>query len=55
MTMPSMATRFGYAEVRMPFTEIYTALQQGLIDAVIWIDMGFVPFRSMSRQSSTRY
>lgn len=45
MTMPSMATRLGYAEVRMPFTEIYTALQQGLIDAVIWIDMGFVPFR----------
>jgi len=43
---PSNAAKIlGYEEVLMPFPEVYTALQQGVIDAVIWSDMGFVPFK----------
>jgi TRAP-type C4-dicarboxylate transport system substrate-binding protein len=43
---PSNAAKMmGYQEVSMPFPEVYTALQQGVIDAVIWSDMGFVPFK----------
>jgi len=43
---PSNAAKvMGYEEVLMPFPEVYTALQQGVIDAVIWTDMGFVPFK----------
>ena len=43
---PSNAAKvMGYEEVIMPFPEVYTALQQGVIDAVIWTDMGFVPFK----------
>ena len=43
---PSNASKvLGYEEVLMPFPEVYTALQQGVIDAVIWSDMGFVPFK----------
>lgn len=43
---PSNAAKLmGYEEVLMPFPEVYTALQQGVIDAVIWSDMGFVPFK----------
>lgn len=43
---PSNAAKImGYEEVQLPFPEVYTALQQGVIDAVIWSDMGFVPFK----------
>ncbi len=42
---PGAASTLGFSEVRIPFTEIYTALQLGIIDAVIWSDLGFVPFR----------
>ncbi|MCG8669363.1 MAG: TRAP transporter substrate-binding protein DctP [Pseudomonadales bacterium] len=45
MMMPGAEEVLGFAQVRMPFTEIYTALQQGLIDAVIWVESGFVPFK----------
>jgi len=45
MNTPGAAEILGYSEVRLPFTEIYTALQQGVINAVIWIDMGFIPFK----------
>lgn len=45
MNTPEAANILGYSEVRIPFTEIYTALQQGVVDAVIWVDMGFVPFK----------
>jgi len=45
MNTPGAADALGYSEVRLPFTEIYTALQQGVVDAVIWIDMGFIPFK----------
>ncbi len=42
---PEAASHLGYTEVRIPFPEIYTAMQQGIVDAVIWVDMGFIPFR----------
>lgn len=42
---PGADKALGFAQVNMPFTEIYTALQQGLVDAVIWSDMGFLPFK----------
>ena len=43
---PSNAAKIlGYEEDLMPFPEVYTALQQGVIDAVIWSDMGFMPFK----------
>ncbi|MCP5207243.1 MAG: TRAP transporter substrate-binding protein DctP [Hahellaceae bacterium] len=45
MNTPGAAEAIGFAEVHIPFTEIYTALQQGIVDAVIWVDTGFVPFR----------
>lgn len=45
MNTPGADKALGFAQVRMPFTEIYTALQQGLVDAVIWVDMGFIPFK----------
>tara|TARA_R110001599_G_scaffold53443_1_gene149251 strand:- start:110 stop:1237 length:1128 start_codon:yes stop_codon:yes gene_type:complete len=42
---PGAAEALGFSEVHIPFPEIYTALQQGLIDAVVWVDMGFIPFK----------
>ncbi|MFT6122479.1 MAG: TRAP-type C4-dicarboxylate transport system substrate-binding protein [Oleiphilaceae bacterium] len=45
MRLSNAARVMGYEEVFMPFPEVYTALQQGVIDAVIWSDMGFVPFK----------
>lgn len=45
LSAPGAAKALGYSEVRVPFPEIYTALQQGIADAVLWIDMGFVPFK----------
>ena len=42
---PGADQALGFAQVRVPFTEIYTALQQELVDAVIWVDMGFIPFK----------
>jgi TRAP-type C4-dicarboxylate transport system substrate-binding protein len=45
MNAPGAAETLGFSEVHLPFPEIYTALQQGLIDAVIWVDMGFIPFK----------
>ncbi|MCP5161387.1 MAG: TRAP transporter substrate-binding protein DctP [Hahellaceae bacterium] len=45
ITAPGAAEALGYSEVRLPFPEIYTALQQGIVDAVIWVDMGFIPYK----------
>lgn len=42
---PGFAESAGFVKISIPFPEIYTALQQGLIDAVIWSDMGFIPFK----------
>ncbi|MDX1692879.1 MAG: TRAP transporter substrate-binding protein DctP, partial [Ketobacteraceae bacterium] len=48
---PGAAESLGFAQVNMPFTEIYTALQQGLVDAVIWSDLGFLPFKIYEQAS----
>jgi TRAP-type C4-dicarboxylate transport system substrate-binding protein len=42
---PDVAKALGVALVNLPYTELYTALQQGVIDAVFWVDAGFVPFK----------
>ncbi|MCG8312106.1 MAG: TRAP transporter substrate-binding protein DctP [Pseudomonadales bacterium] len=34
-----------FTEVRVPFPDLYTALQQGVIDGVLWIDFGMVPYK----------
>lgn len=45
MNAPGAAAALGYTDVQLPFPEIYTALQYGVIDAVIWLDMGIIPFK----------
>ena len=45
MNAPGAAKDLGFSEVRVPFPEIYSALQQGVVDGVLWIDMGFIPFK----------
>jgi len=45
MRASNAAKVMGYEEVLIPFPEVYTALQQGVIDGVIWSDMGFLPFK----------
>lgn len=45
MHIAGAAERLGYTDIKLPFTEIYTALQQGIIDVVIWADIGFIPFK----------
>lgn len=42
---PEVAKALGVALVNLPYPELYTALQQGVIDAVFWVDAGFVPFK----------
>lgn len=42
---PEAAEALGMVTLNIPFPEIYSALQQGLADAVIWVDPGFVPFK----------
>ena len=42
---PEVAKALGVALVNLPYPELYTALQQGIIDAVFWVDAGFVPFK----------
>ncbi len=42
---PEIAKAFGFVTLNIPFPEIYTSVQQGIADAVIWVDAGFVPFK----------
>jgi TRAP-type C4-dicarboxylate transport system substrate-binding protein len=42
---PDVAKALGVALVNLPYPELYTALQQGVIAAVFWVDAGFVPFK----------
>ncbi|MBF6992507.1 TRAP transporter substrate-binding protein DctP [Cupriavidus sp. IK-TO18] len=42
---PEVAKALGIALVNLPYPELYSALQQGVIDAVFWMDAGFVPYR----------
>lgn len=40
-----MASELNISLINVPFPEIYTAVQQGMADAVIWVDSGFIPFK----------
>lgn len=42
---PAVAKAMGATFVNIPYPEIYVAMQQGLADAVIWIDGGFIPYK----------
>jgi TRAP-type C4-dicarboxylate transport system substrate-binding protein len=42
---PEAAKALGATLVNIPYPEIYTAFQQGLVDAVFWIDAGFIPYK----------
>ena len=42
---PETAKAFGFVTLNVPFPEIYTSVQQGIADAVIWTDGGFVPYK----------
>lgn len=42
---PEAAEALGITSLNIPFPEIYTAFQQGIADAVIWVDAGFVPYK----------
>lgn len=45
MNAPGAAKALGYTEVRVPFPELYSSMQLGVIDAVIWLDVGILPFK----------
>ena len=45
MARPDAADALGFVTLNIPFPEIYTSFQQGIVDAVIWTDAGFVPFK----------
>lgn len=42
---PEVAKALGVTVVNLSYPELYNALQQGVIDAVFWADLGFVPYR----------
>ena len=42
---PEVAKAYGFVTLNIPFPKIYTSVQQGIADAVIWVDAGFVPFK----------
>lgn len=42
---PSAAKALGFVTLNIPFPEIYTSFQQGIVDAVIWTGAGFVPYK----------
>lgn len=42
---PDVAKALGFALVNIPYPDVYTGMQQGLVDAVIWVDAGFIPYK----------
>lgn len=42
---PEIAKAYGFVALNIPFPDIYTAAQQGIADAVIWTNGGFVPYK----------
>lgn len=42
---PDAAKALGTTLVNIPYPEIYTAFQQGLVDALFWVDAGFIPYK----------
>lgn len=45
MNAPGAAQSLGYSEVRVPFPELYSAFQLGIVDTVIWLDVGIIPYK----------
>ena len=41
----AVAKAMGATFVNIPYPELYVAIQQGLADAVIWVDGGFIPYK----------
>jgi TRAP-type C4-dicarboxylate transport system substrate-binding protein len=42
---PDAAKALGAVIVNVPYPDIYTSFQQGIVDAVLWVDPGFVPYK----------
>jgi len=42
---PEVTDALGAVFLNIPFPDIYTSLQQGIADAVLWVDPGFVPYK----------
>ena len=42
---PELAKAMNVTIVNIPFPEAYVALQQGLADAMFWVDAGFIPYK----------
>lgn len=42
---PEAAKALGAVIVNVPYPDIYTSFQQGIVDAVLWVDPGFVPYK----------
>jgi TRAP-type C4-dicarboxylate transport system substrate-binding protein len=42
---PAVAEAMGVTLVNIPYPDVYVAMQQGLADAVIWVDAGFIPYK----------
>lgn len=42
---PEAAKALGAVVVNIPYPDIYASFQQGIVDAVLWVDPGFVPYK----------
>ncbi|UCD78816.1 MAG: TRAP transporter substrate-binding protein DctP [Desulfobacterales bacterium] len=42
---PLAAKALGAVIVNIPYPDIYASFQQGIVDAVLWVDPGFVPYK----------
>lgn len=42
---PELAKAMNMTLVNIPFPEAYVAMQQGLADAMFWVDAGFIPYK----------
>ena len=42
---PELAKAMNVTLVNIPFPEAYVAMQQGLADAMFWVDAGFIPYK----------
>ncbi len=42
---PEAAKALEMVVVNIPYPDIYTAFQQGIVDAVLWVDPGFIPYK----------
>ena len=45
-TSPEIGKALGVVFVNMPFTEIFAALQQGVVDGTMWVDAGVVAWKA---------